>query len=802
MWVKLCCLLLYFLALFVLARVFEAVAWYESGFLATQLVDPVALSFRKLRTILECRGLGHSGLPEKKDVRELVEKSGDLMEGELYSALKEEEASESVSSTNFSGEMHFYELVEDTKDGIWLVQVIANGRNPLVGKVHWEKMVKKVSRFGIRAGTFNCSSDPRYCKRRGWLKSTLIMSVPQTSTSKGKVMLKEYSGRKIEVEHIFKWITAHAASRIKTIYSSEHLKEEWNKSDQYRVKIYLFANLDQPPAFFSALSVKFTGRVEFIFVNVENWDNKSYMAEIGIYKTPSYILRTPEGIYRYSNTTTLASWVRADWMFYSSHPALFLSTYLGHGLLIDYFEKKRRRNNNTDEVNANNLEWLSSLWDWYTSYLFHPIASFQHFPFDSDWDEDPDLFLERLAFPDLWLHPLIPTDYIKNLPMWRFQCLGAHSDEEMLETFADSESDSDSESKEVFSSDREASEDDELSTFHRCSEGEHRCGAEACSCASHYCHHEPCEGKARSYSSFGSAGDLEPDWSAWPSDMLHCTECVVCLENFAKGCLLMGLPCGHVFHQNCIVKWLAGGRHCCPVCRSGVGAELLLQHGIVFRIFAQLDHILLFPCAMVNEWSLKIRKEMRVIDRQIRDIQREEEKVKRSIKDAAKKNQRDVCVILAKELIRSRRAVSKLYASKAHMNSVLMGMKNQLAVLRVAGSLQKSTEVMKAMQNLVKIPEIQATMRDLSKEMMKAGIIEEMLEDTFEGLEDQEEMEEEAEAEIDKILFEITAGALGKAPSKVTDALPEPEPMGAAAAAVDEEEDIEAMQSRLATLRS
>lgn len=46
------------------------------------------------------------------------------MEGELYSALKEEEASESVSSTNFSGEMHFYELVEDTKDGIWLVQVL------------------------------------------------------------------------------------------------------------------------------------------------------------------------------------------------------------------------------------------------------------------------------------------------------------------------------------------------------------------------------------------------------------------------------------------------------------------------------------------------------------------------------------------------------------------------------------------------------------------------------------------------------------------------------------------------------
>ncbi|XP_042102001.1 charged multivesicular body protein 3 isoform X3 [Ovis aries] len=221
------------------------------------------------------------------------------------------------------------------------------------------------------------------------------------------------------------------------------------------------------------------------------------------------------------------------------------------------------------------------------------------------------------------------------------------------------------------------------------------------------------------------------------------------------------------------------------------------------------------PKELVNEWSLKIRKEMRVVDRQIRDIQREEEKVKRSVKDAAKKGQKDVCVVLAKEMIRSRKAVSKLYASKAHMNSVLMGMKNQLemlykwnqliSVLRVAGSLQKSTEVMKAMQSLVKIPEIQATMRELSKEMMKAGIIEEILEDTFESMDDQEEMEEAAEMEIDRILFEITAGALGKAPSKVTDALPEPEPSGAMAASEDEEEEeeaLEAMQSRLATLRS
>lgn len=130
--------------------------------------------------------------------------------------------------------------------------------------------------------------------------------------------------------------------------------------------------------------------------------------------------------------------------------------------------------------------------------------------------------------------------------------------------------------------------------------------------------------------------------------------------------------------------------------------------------------------------------------------------------------------------------------------------------------------------------------------------MEEMLEDTFESMEDGEDMEEEAEEEVDKILFEITAGekmcsavhfhyvklnmypkssgselqlvdlchkqisltalyhgslvslgALGKAPVKVTDALPEMEPSGAMAASDEEtEEDIEEMQSRLAALRS
>lgn len=123
-------------------------------------------------------------------------------------------------------------------------------------------------------------------------------------------------------------------------------------------------------------------------------------------------------------------------------------------------------------------------------------------------------------------------------------------------------------------------------------------------------------------------------------------------------------------------------------------------------------------------------------------IQREEEKAKRTLKDAAKKNDKDSCVVLAKEIVNARRTINKIHVSKTQLNSIQMQMKNQLctsfsssitgfrtsiliivleltATLRVAGSLQKSTEVMQMMQNLIKVPEVAATMREMSKEMMK-----------------------------------------------------------------------------------
>ena len=74
---------------------------------------------------------------------------------------------------------------------------------------------------------------------------------------------------------------------------------------------------------------------------------------------------------------------------------------------------------------------------------------------------------------------------------------------------------------------------------------------------------------------------------------------------------------------------------------------------------------------------------------------------------------------MAREVVNARKAVTRIHTTKANLSSVEMQMKAQAAQLRVAGSLSKSADVMKSMQQLVKITEIQQTMQEMSKEMMK-----------------------------------------------------------------------------------
>ena len=123
-------------------------------------------------------------------------------------------------------------------------------------------------------------------------------------------------------------------------------------------------------------------------------------------------------------------------------------------------------------------------------------------------------------------------------------------------------------------------------------------------------------------------------------------------------------------------------------------------------------------------------------------------------------------------------------------------------MVKVSGAFQQSTEVMKAMQSLVKVDTIRDNMMAMSKELTKMGMMEEMIEETMDDVLDDDDLDDEdTQTEIDKVLAEITQGVVGSLPQAEDSALPQVSVPGTSREEEESEDEDEDMEKRLAALR-
>ncbi|KAI5825108.1 Snf7-domain-containing protein [Schizophyllum commune Tattone D] len=175
------------------------------------------------------------------------------------------------------------------------------------------------------------------------------------------------------------------------------------------------------------------------------------------------------------------------------------------------------------------------------------------------------------------------------------------------------------------------------------------------------------------------------------------------------------------------------------------------------------------PEQRVREWQAKLRAESRKLDREMHQLDVRAKDAKKTVKQLATKGDVKSARILAREVVRVDRQKDRMSVSKARLGSINYQLQQQLAMAKVTGALQKSTEILKLSNSLIRLPQISQTMREMSMEMMKAGILEEMTEDMLDMDADDEELEEEADAEVDQVLFALTDGKLGQAGSVSTE---------------------------------
>lgn len=720
MWVKILLLSLYLLLLFFLTRLLEAASWYQGGklfFPTRTILDPFSLSVRKLKQLLDSRGVSYAGVVEKQELTTLVDASGELTENELDEAVIQDSdeiisgGSVAPKTTQFSCGEHFYEEVEDTKDSVWLVQVVpVDSSKPLLDDITWQQVVSKVNRFGMRTGVFRCTLDKRLCLRKGWTSPRLILALPHGQKAKEDVIMHSYL-YPAKLQPVLAWVWQQLSSRVKRITSVNKLKHwlTYNSTESSKIQFILISTLLEPPMFISALAIKFNGRVKFGMATVTNdKERRKYTKLTGISKFPKYIIVTPEKkifygsrpgenlnfksmeqflkfyspemndifllslllinifvgfdmflisgklwkhlircvinlvkynsiiflfwlfivtLYQFSfmemvtsvclkftrmiSDTYIFVVMRNDWKQLSHFP-IFIISYFGYGILISIFWKKWGRESEIDDIPLFSNWWAVSWESDIMNYFFRPMATLTRpmAPQDLDLEEGMELLIERLAVPNFWLQPVIPTDYINDLPVWNYHGWCDADDKEAREngcTESTSWSSSDDESTSSFIHSQNIPITEERISNQKNSISTEQMDNKVCDCkfrkqmypktSSQDCSSQNCN---KSHLTSEHDDNVNCSWrstkmcscnklssdikkrieikddtsskeyeiiSRVPRGMIECRECSICLENYKYGESLCGLPCGHNYHLNCIMLWLSRNNHCCPVCR-------------------------------------------------------------------------------------------------------------------------------------------------------------------------------------------------------------------------------------------
>ncbi|KAJ5670495.1 uncharacterized protein N7477_005858 [Penicillium maclennaniae] len=218
------------------------------------------------------------------------------------------------------------------------------------------------------------------------------------------------------------------------------------------------------------------------------------------------------------------------------------------------------------------------------------------------------------------------------------------------------------------------------------------------------------------------------------------------------------------------------------------------------------------PAAQMRKCNALIRANTRQLDRDLAHLKALDSKTRGHIIAASKRAQRNPSQAkqaisetktFARELVRIRKQSSRLTTSRAQLQSVGMQVNEAFSVRKIQGSLQKSTGIMKDVNTLVRLPELTSTMHQLSTELVRAGIIEEIVDDAMPNDELYEGEDDEAEDEVDKILQEILSGKLSQ-PAAVKPAVEpvEATPVESEPEFEDQEATLEQMRGRLEALKS
>jgi len=154
----------------------------------------------------------------------------------------------------------------------------------------------------------------------------------------------------------------------------------------------------------------------------------------------------------------------------------------------------------------------------------------------------------------------------------------------------------------------------------------------------------------------------------------------------------------------------------------------------------------------------EVRSGQRDIDREMRDLDKQEKYIMTEIKKRAKQatGPNDTALkSLAKNLVQVRSQRDKMYGARAHLGAVGMNANSMATQVAAASAMQSVTGAMKTANSAVDTKEISKIMNEFARQNETMAIREEMMDDALSDAFDSEQIDEEADQVTSQVLAEL-----------------------------------------------
>lgn len=164
--------------------------------------------------------------------------------------------------------------------------------------------------------------------------------------------------------------------------------------------------------------------------------------------------------------------------------------------------------------------------------------------------------------------------------------------------------------------------------------------------------------------------------------------------------------------------------------------------------------------AAKKETRKEVRSSQRDMDREIRELDKQEKSVTMELKQRAKTpgvnpTKDSALKALAKQLVNIRQQREKLFTAKAHIGAVGMHATSMASQVAAASAIGSVTTAMTAANNAVDAKAMSKIMMEFTKQNETLAVKEEMMNDALIDAFDNDELEDEADNITSQVLAEL-----------------------------------------------